>query len=60
VSVVALTNFPHLLPSAVPLARIGFDIPALLDLLILRLNQCARGENPPDNTAVPAVVEPSK
>ncbi len=57
-SVVALTNFPNLLPAAVPLTRIGFDIPALLDLLILRLQQSARGENPPENTRVLAVAEP--
>ena len=28
VSVVALTNFPNLVPSAVPVTRIGFDIPS--------------------------------
>lgn len=57
VSVVALTNFPNLLPSAVPLTRIGFDIPALLDLLILRLQQSARGEAPPEYTILPAVTQ---
>ena len=56
--VVSLTNFPRLLPSAVPVTRIGFDIPVLLDLLVERLEQIRRGETPPEVTAMPAVVEP--
>ncbi len=52
--VVAATNFPNLLRSPVPVTRIGFDIPALLDLLVLRLEQVGRGETPPENTALPA------
>jgi DNA-binding LacI/PurR family transcriptional regulator len=54
--VAALTNFPLLVPCAVPVTRIGFDIPAVLDLLVLRLEQVRRGEKPPDVTLVPAVV----
>jgi DNA-binding LacI/PurR family transcriptional regulator len=57
VSVVAIANFPNLVPAAVPVTRIGFDIPALLDLLVERLEQVRRGETPPENTLVPAVVE---
>lgn len=58
VNVVALTNFPNLVPCAVPVTRIGFDIPALLDLLVERLEQVRRGETPPENTLVPAVFAP--
>jgi DNA-binding LacI/PurR family transcriptional regulator len=55
--VVALTNFPLLAPSAIPVTRIGFDIPAMLDLLVLRLEQVRRGEKPPEVTLAPAVVK---
>jgi DNA-binding LacI/PurR family transcriptional regulator len=55
--VVSATNFPHLLPSAVPVTRIGFDIPAVLDLLVQRLEEVRRGETPPENTSVPAIHE---
>ena len=55
--VVAATNFPHLLPSAVPVTRIGFDIPAVLDLLVQRLKEVRHGESPQENTAVGAVFE---
>jgi len=55
--VVSATNFPHLLRSAVPVTRIGFDIPAVLDLLVQRLEEVRRGETPPENTSVPAVHE---
>jgi DNA-binding LacI/PurR family transcriptional regulator len=55
--VVAITNFPLLVPSAVPVTRIGFDVPAMLDLLVLRLGQVHRGEKPPELTSVSAVVE---
>ena len=58
--VVAATNFPNLLPSAVPVTRVGFDIPALLDLLVERLEQVRRGESPPENTTFPAVFESTK
>jgi hypothetical protein len=37
--------------------RIGFDIPALLDLLVERLEQVRRGEKPPESTPMPAVAE---
>ncbi len=57
-SVVVMTNFPNLVPSAVPVTRIGFQIPALLDLLVRSLEQVACGENPPEHTAVPAVFDP--
>jgi DNA-binding LacI/PurR family transcriptional regulator len=59
VNVVAITNFPNLVPCAVPVTRIGFDIPALLDLLVERLEQVRRGETPPENTLVPAVLAPA-
>lgn len=55
---VSITNFPLLVPSVLPVTRIGFDIPAMLDLLVLRLEQVRRGENPPDVTSVPAVQIP--
>jgi len=56
--VIAATNFPNILPSHVPVTRIGFDIPALLDLLVLRLKQLKNGEAPPETTYVPATVMP--
>jgi hypothetical protein len=37
--------------------RIGFDIPALLDLLVERLEQIRRGETAPEYTLVPAIHE---
>ncbi|MBM4078062.1 MAG: GntR family transcriptional regulator [Lentisphaerae bacterium] len=55
--VVALTNFPLLVPSPVAVTRIGFDIPAMLDLLVQRLEQVRRGEKPPEFTFMPAKVE---
>ena len=58
--VVAATNFPNLLPSVVPVTRVGFDIPALLDLLVERLEQARRGEGPPEHTVFPAVFESSR
>jgi len=57
IAVVAMTNFPHVLPSAVPLTRIGFDIPAVLDLLTERLTQVASGRPAPELTTVPAITE---
>jgi DNA-binding LacI/PurR family transcriptional regulator len=57
--VVVMTNFPNLVPCAAPVTRIGYDIPALLDLLVLRLEQVARGETPPEHTAVPAIPDPN-
>jgi len=56
--VVVMTNFPNLVSSTVPVTRIGYQIPALLDLLVRRLEQVACGENPPAHTAVPAVFDP--
>lgn len=55
--VVAVTNFPLLVPSPIPVTRIGFDIPAILDVLVHRLEQVRRGEKPPEMTSIPAVVE---
>ena len=55
--VVAMTNFPLLVPSAIPVTRIGFDIPSMLDLLVQRLEQVRRGEKPPETTYMPAVME---
>ncbi len=54
-TVVAATNFPNIVPSAVAVTRIGFDIPALLDLLVLRLEQIHRGQKVPEVTTLPAV-----
>jgi len=56
-SVVALTNFPLVLPSSVPIARIGYDIPAILDLLVQRLEEVRQGKKPPEVTNVPAIPE---
>ena len=58
--VVAATNFPNLVPPAVPVTRIGYDIPALLDLLVLRLEQVRRGERAPEVTLMPATLEPGE
>jgi DNA-binding LacI/PurR family transcriptional regulator len=55
--VMALTNFPLLVPSVIPVTRIGFDIPAMLDLLVQRLEQVRHGEKPPEVTCMPAVME---
>jgi DNA-binding LacI/PurR family transcriptional regulator len=55
--VVALSNFPNVLPAAVPVTRLGFDISAVLDLLTERLEQVIRDEVPPEHTSVPSVLE---
>jgi hypothetical protein len=57
--VVVMTNFPNRVPCATPVTRIGYDIPALLDLLVLRLEQVARGETPPEHRAFPAIPDPN-
>lgn len=54
--VVALTNFPNLLPAAVPVTRLGFDIPALLDLLSERLEQLRQGQTPPEYTTIASIT----
>ncbi len=56
--IVAATNFPNIVPAVVPVTRIGFDIPVLLDLLVERLQQVTRGETPPEFTNIRAVPEP--
>jgi hypothetical protein len=55
-SVVAMTNFPNVLPAALPVTRLGFYIPGLLDLLVERLAQMHCGEAAPACTLVPAVL----
>lgn len=53
-TVVGMTNFPHIQPAAVPVNRIGFDVPHLLDLLVERLQQVRAGESPAEFTPLPA------
>lgn len=55
--VVAMTNFPNLLPALVPVIRLGFDITAVLDLLTARLEESIAGRTPPEVTNVPAITE---
>lgn len=57
VMITALANFPHPTKAAVPVIRIGFDIPTLTSVCIERLEQQRRGETPPAHTAIPAVFE---
>jgi DNA-binding LacI/PurR family transcriptional regulator len=55
--VVAMTNFPNILPAAVPVTRIGFDIPVVLDLLTERLDQLIQSQTPAELTLVPSISE---
>ena len=54
-AVVALTNFPHPTPSAVPVTRLGYDIKKLVAVCLERIDQQRRGEKPPDYTKIPAL-----
>ena len=44
VSVVALTNFPNIVSTPVPVTRLGFDAGRILDLLTDRLDQGHKGD----------------
>lgn len=55
--VVALTNFPNIVATAVPVTRLGFDIPRLLDLLTERIEQLTHGDSPPEHTLLPGITE---
>lgn len=56
-AVVALTNFPNVLPAPLPVTRLGFDVPALLDLLVERIEQVRADEPAPEHSVVPAQFE---
>jgi hypothetical protein len=56
-AVVAHTNFPHPTPSAVPVARLGYDVAKLVMTCMERIDQQRRGEKPPALTLVPALWE---
>jgi len=55
--IVAHANFPQPTPSAVPAARLGFDISSLLEMCLDRIDQQCRGEVPVPSTALQAVFE---
>jgi DNA-binding LacI/PurR family transcriptional regulator len=57
VEVVALTNFPWLPPSDVPLKRLGYDITKLVALCMERIEQQRRGESFPQHTVLPALFD---
>jgi DNA-binding LacI/PurR family transcriptional regulator len=56
-SLVTMNNFPHIVQTELTVTRFGFDIPALLSLLMKRLEQVSNGEEPEENTRVSVVTE---
>jgi len=56
-AVVAHTNYPHPTPAAVPVARLGYDIPKLVATCMERIDQQRRGETPPPVTVLPPLFE---
>ncbi|OPZ31169.1 MAG: Arabinose metabolism transcriptional repressor [Lentisphaerae bacterium ADurb.BinA184] len=56
-TVVALANFPVGIRAAVPVARIGFDVPAMLNTLATWVDQLRNGGKPPKFQSVPAIGE---
>ena len=55
--IVAMTNFPHPTPSALPIERLGFDISRLVAVCMELIAQERSGETPPAHTAIPALFE---
>jgi len=56
-TVVAMTNFPNILPTHVPVTRLGFDITELVDKLVGMLDALISGQHPKDHSYQPAVFE---
>lgn len=56
-SVVTQNNFPHVIPSKVPLVRFGFEIPALLEMLMDRLQKVAVGQDVAENSIQSVISE---
>ena len=56
-SLVSMNNFPHAIQTQLPVTRFGFDIPAILDLLMTRLAEVANGGSPAENTPIQAIAE---
>lgn len=55
--ILAMANFPHPTPSAVPVERLGFDISKLVAACMELISQERRGKTPPPHTAIPALFE---
>jgi DNA-binding LacI/PurR family transcriptional regulator len=55
--IVAMANFPHPTPSAVPVERLGFDISRLVAVCMELIAQERQGRTPPAHTAIPALFE---
>ena len=55
--IVALTNFPYPVPSAVPVDRLGFDIRRLVTVCMDIIAQERGGGTTPRHTAIPALFE---
>ena len=56
-AVVALANFPHPTPSAIPVMRLGYDIKKLVAVCLERIGQQRRGEKMSAHTKIPALWE---
>jgi len=56
-AVVAHTNFPHPTPSAIPAARLGYDVANLVTICMDRIEQQRRGKKPSAMTLLPALWE---
>jgi DNA-binding GntR family transcriptional regulator len=55
--VIAQTNFPLLVPSPVPIKRLGYDARQCVNLCVEYIDRCRSGKSPATYTSVPAVFE---
>lgn len=56
-SIVTQNNFPHIIQTKLPVTRFGFDIPALLDMLMSRLQKVSDGKDVAENTTLSVIPE---
>lgn len=56
-ALVTMNNFPHIVQSQLPVTRLGFDIPALLGLLMKQLREVSEGRDIPENTNLSVISE---
>ena len=56
-SIVTMNNFPHKVQTELDVTRIGFNIPAMLDVLMTRIEELSSDISPEENTSIPAIME---
>ena len=55
--VISHCNFPWPPPSVLPIRRIGFEVPRLIQLAVDAIDLQRRGQTPPENQYLPAYFE---